>query len=201
MELTVVTSPEYFSGEGELINKLFASGLQSLHIRKPVGDLPKFSKLMESIDPVNYPLTVIHQHHEVAPVYGIRRLHYTEQHRKETSSAARKELLLEGYQLSSSVHEVGGIDQLEDFAYVFFGPVFNSISKTGYSSVIKAGFVLPPHATKIFAIGGVTAGNLKKLLEMGFDGAAILGAIWLSADPLAAVLQLMHSINETKKWT
>jgi thiamine-phosphate pyrophosphorylase len=196
MELTVVTPPEYFSGEGELINKFFACGLQSLHIRKPVSDLLKFNQLMKSIDPVNYPLTVIHQHHEIAPLFGIKRLHFTEQHRKETSSAARKGLLQEGYKLSSSVHEVEQLDNLEDFAYVFFGPVFNSISKTGYSSVLKAGFVLPPHTTKIFAIGGVTAGTLIKLQPMGFDGAAVLGAIWLSADPLAAVLQLMQSLNE-----
>jgi len=197
MEMTVITRPDYFSGEGELINKLFESGLQSLHLRKPVNDELSFKKLMSEIDPVNYPQLSIHQHHELAPVFDINRLHFTELHRKDMDAVERKELLLRGCRLTTSVHEFESIAELEDFTYVFFGPVFNSISKAGYSSKLKPNFVLPAHKNKIFAIGGITAGNLFKIKQMGFEGAAVLGAVWQqTADPVAAAIQLIKSINQ-----
>ena len=67
-----------------------------------------------------------------------------------------------------------------DFDYAFFGPVFSSISKINYISVIEddLNLSLNKTSTKIIAIGGINEENIKNVFDMGFDGAAVLGAIW-----------------------
>jgi len=49
---------------------------------------------------------------------------------------------------------------------------------------------------KIFALGGVCAENLKALKKMGFAGAATLGNIWLSKNPLKTFLEMKAKLEE-----
>lgn len=192
MELVVVTPPDYFEGEGQLINALFTAGLDLLHLRKPENDEEKFRKLMLAIRPEYYPAVSIHQHHELAEEFSVKRLHYTEQHRKLMGDACLDELRGQGFCLSSSVHD---LEEVPDLDYVFYGPVFDSISKTGYNSVLDTDFVLPSHTVKIFAIGGVKAGRLEQLKAMNFDGAAVLGALWHREDsPLAEFKKIRKAL-------
>lgn len=195
MELLVVSPPVYFEGEAALFNQFFAAGLSLLHLRKPEQDALKFRKLMQEIDPGYYPQIVIHQHHDLAHLFSLERLHFKEEERKRIDQAQFSAMKTAGFRLSSSIHDLDVLQELEHFDYAFYGPVFNSISKPGYSSVLKADFTLAPHETKIFAIGGVTAGKLKQVKEMGFDGAGLLGAIWHAPDgPLAAFNKIQQTL-------
>jgi thiamine-phosphate pyrophosphorylase len=77
---------------------------------------------------------------------------------------------------------------------VLFGPVFSSLSKPGHGPAadfpwaelasLLAG--ARPRAARILAIGGITAARLPRCRELGFDGAAVLGAVWGAPDPVAA---------------
>lgn len=197
MELIVVTLPEYFEGEAKLINQFFAEGLGLLHVRKPVDDPAQFRLLMKEIDPEYYPLISIHQHHELAEEFAIQRLHFKEQQRRELPADAIEHFLAAGFFLSTSVHDLPVIPELNSFDYVLYGPVFNSISKAGYHSVLAEGFVLPSVSTRIFAIGGVEAQKLKQLKNMNFDGAAVLGSLWhQEVSPLEALKNLLITIKE-----
>jgi thiamine-phosphate pyrophosphorylase len=199
MELIVVTPPDYFKGEAVLINRFFAEGLSLLHIRKPINDQEKFRKLMMEIDAKYYPRISIHQHHELAGEFSLERLHFTEQQRKALPVADFPDLAARGFHLSSSVHDPGAIDEPAGLDYVFFGPVFNSISKKNYDSVLDEAFILAPHHTKVFAIGGVSAGRLQTLKQMNFDGAAVLGSLWhQTVSPLEELKNLMKAINEIR---
>lgn len=60
-----------------------------------------------------------------------------------------------------------------DWDFLLLGPVFDSISKAGYKGRHFSN--IPRNA---IAIGGITPSNLEKLQQMGFYGAAMLGAIW-----------------------
>ena len=196
MELIVVTPPTYFEAEGKLINDYFDAGLEVLHIRKPDQERVQFTSLMSEIRPEFYPRIAIHQHHDLAKEFGLRRLHFTEQQRKAQSAGKLHELAVAGYRLSSSVHQIDTFAGLEEFSYVFFGPVFDSISKKGYKSKLKEGFVLPPHKQKVFAIGGAHAGRFKEINSMNFDGAAVLGSLWhMDVPPLRALTIMMNEIK------
>ncbi|MET4140241.1 thiamine phosphate synthase [Pedobacter sp. UYP1] len=180
MELIAVTRPDYFQGEGELINGLFEAGLQLLHLRKPENNEAEFMRLMLEINPDYYRAISIHQHHELANRFSIRRLHYPEKLWKLTSQQKRTELVTEGFHLSRSVHEWALLEDTAFLDYVFFGPVFNSISKVGYQSIVDRDFSLSavPEGLKVFGIGGVTAALFQELRRMKFDGAVVLGALW-----------------------
>lgn len=197
MELIVVTPPAYFVEEGALINQFFAEGLQLLHLRKPGSDAAQFRQLMNDIDPVYYPQVVIHQHHELADEFSLNRLHYPEHFRKLLTKDEIGQLINDGFKLSSSIHELSILPDLGYLEYVFFGPVFNSISKKGYETKLAADFRLPPHELKVFAIGGVTALRLRQLQQMNFDGAAILGSLWHQQEtPLSVFKKLVKTIKE-----
>ena len=73
--------------------------------------------------------------------------------------------------------------------YVFLSPVFDSISKTGYAAAFPDGAELSDRLIcsryPVYALGGVTRERLEEVHALGFAGAALLGAVWEAADPVA----------------
>ena len=197
MELIVISSPVPVVEESMLLNNLFIAGLQCLHIRKPGADVKSVRGLINGIAPRFYHRLVLHQFHEIAADYGINRLHYTEQYRAATSAESRSVLKAKNYVLSTSIHDLTTLPLLQDFDYTFYGPVFNSLSKPGYESVVPAHFKLEKSDSpiQVFAIGGVTLSGLAKIKTMNFDGAAVLGAIWNEPhDAVSAFVQLKQHL-------
>ena len=45
-------------------------------------------------------------------------------------------------------------------------------------------------STEVVALGGITAQTLPDCQALGFDGAALLGAVWDASDPVAAFMAL-----------
>jgi thiamine-phosphate pyrophosphorylase len=174
--IIIISNPEPVTDESTIINDLFDAGMELFHLRKPEITKEKLKTLLLKIGAEHYSKIALHQHHELAEEFGIKRLHYTEKIRMEL-----KEFKKENCVLSTSVHSMKDYKSLSpDFEYAFFGPVFNSISKINYTSVIADGFKLSQYktSTKIIALGGIDEENVDKSFEMGFDGVAVLGAIW-----------------------
>ncbi len=182
IEIIVISRPDYFEGEAVAINRLFADGMGILHLRKPANDPARFRELLSGINPLFYSRIAIHQHHDLAGEFSIRRLHYPEKFRQSTALAVLEGQSQNGFVLSSSIHQLSQLPDLPFLDYVFYGPVFNSISKPGYKSVVDPGFRLPIRSSgpKVVAIGGITNASLETVKQMNFDGAALLGAIWAS---------------------
>lgn len=179
MQLIIISHPDQITNEAAIINQLFEAGLTRFHLRKPGWDEKQLVDLLKQIDDAFYPHIGLNQQHHIASDFDIKRLHYTEKHRLDTEQG---ELILqkkEDYVLSTSIHDITELSSLASFDYTFFGPVFNSISKPGYQSQLQDDFRISPNtATKVIALGGVEYANLDKLKHMGFDGVAVLGAIW-----------------------
>jgi thiamine-phosphate pyrophosphorylase len=192
MELIVISNPIPVVDETILINNLFMAGLTCFHIRKPGADAKSLRELINGIAPRFYDRIALHQCHELAPEYGIKRLHYTERDRKNTSNKSRAVLKATAYVLSTSIHDLTLLPSLSDFDYTFYGPVFNSLSKPGYRSALPENFKLNKTGIplKVMAIGGILPANLTTVKAMNFDGAAVLGAIW--TQPQQAVTTLKY---------
>ncbi|WP_183561448.1 thiamine phosphate synthase [Mucilaginibacter sp. SP1R1] len=191
MQLIVISNPDAIANEARIINQLFEAGLTRFHLRKPAYDAGQIVHLLNQIDEQYHYRIVLHQHHAVAQDFNIERLHYTEQHRQNTDA---EQLTLQnycGYILSTSVHNLAALQQLKWFDNVFFGPVFNSISKPGYETTLPADFALDKKdiAVKVIALGGVEAANLCQIKAMNFDGAAVLGSIWNNPELAVANLK------------
>lgn len=175
MSFIVISDPLGFEQEADLINQLFEAGMPLFHLRKPDMDINDYTQLISSIDPVYYDRIALHQFHELANNFPlIKRLHYPEKFRKE------------GYKyndtnvLSTSIHSLHELHKLEHFDYTFYGPVFNSLSKPGYMGLASVKLKLPVDnkRIKLIALGGIDLDTVEKVKPMGFDGIAVLGAIW-----------------------
>lgn len=74
------------------------------------------------------------------------------------------------------------------YDYAFLSPIFNSISKKGYYSPFDLEVVkdfLHNRPEKLIALGGIDEDKVETVKATGFGGAALLGAIWQSEDPVA----------------
>ncbi|WP_183574375.1 thiamine phosphate synthase [Mucilaginibacter sp. X5P1] len=181
MELIVISNPRPVADESIIVNNLFQSGLKYFHIRKPKSDIQTVRELINGIAPRYYDRISLHQFHEIAQEYGIKRLHYTESARVGSNQQQLQSKVDDGFILSTSIHDISILQALTCFDYVFYGPVFNSISKPAYQSKLPADFKLDKIniKTRVMALGGVEACNLTRIKNMGFDGAAVLGILWI----------------------
>ena len=193
MQLIVISHPNIVANEAQLINQLFETGLKRFHLRKPDWDEKQLIDLLGQIDDAFYPHIALHQHHHITTDFNIKRLHYTEKHRLDTEPDKLIFQKEEGYVLSTSIHLDKDLRSFKNFVsltqnitdtsplfdYMFFGPVFNSISKPGYQGQLPDDFrLLPNTAIQVIALGGVEQSNLHQLKTIGFDGVAVLGTIW-----------------------
>jgi thiamine-phosphate pyrophosphorylase len=114
----------------------------------------------------------------MAEEFGITRLHFSEQKRKEITDWKP----YSGFTLSTSVHSIEDFNALPNcFEYTFLSPVFPSISKAGYVSgknLLGEVQKRTNFDVKLVALGGITNENKQLATDSGFDGVAMLGAIW-----------------------
>jgi thiamine-phosphate pyrophosphorylase len=181
MKLLAISDPEFIPDEAEIINSLFREGLVCLHLRKSASTQSDMKELLSKIGTNFIDRIAIHQHHHLADQFGITRLHFTEKDRKLASEKSLEYLKSEDYLLSTSIHDLNEMSSLSTlFSYTFFGPVFDSISKSGYKSALPAEFFLGEETKRmpVIALGGIDITNLEKVEAMNFDGAAVLGALW-----------------------
>jgi len=179
--LIVISNPSPIENEANIINALFEGELEILHLRKPEATEGEIRRILDGINASYHPKIALYNHHQIANEYGLKRLHFTEAKRQETLEEKLIELTEAGFTLSTSVHSIAEYKELPSaFAFTFFSPVFNSISKSGYVSSIPEDFVFPVEVgkPKVIALGGIEASNVRQVVKMDFDGVAVLGAIW-----------------------
>lgn len=198
MQLIVISSAAHIAGEAAIVNNLFDVGMSRFHLRKPGNDAYQTRTMLDKINPVFYNRIALHQDHGIAHEYGIKRLHYTEKMRIQATADDLDDRRAKGYLLSTSAHEPSVLPVLSAFDYLFFSPVFHSLSKTGYRSSLPPGFHINKRDIKplVIGLGGIEAQHLPAIKAMGFDGAAVLGAIW--AEPGKAVRTFENLLNIIK---
>lgn len=93
-----------------------------------------------------------------------------------------------GFAITTGYHTISSLKSNDYlFEYVFLSPVFDSISKIGYRSTFNEDSLkqaVHASACKVIALGGIDEGKIEKAAQLGFDGVALLGAIWSAADPV-----------------
>ncbi|MCL3780849.1 thiamine phosphate synthase [Prolixibacteraceae bacterium JC049] len=180
MKLILITYPDCFESEALILNELFDKYTFGLHLRKPGASEREICQLLDQIKPAHYSKIVIHNHPEIARVYGIR-IH--------TSGVFRDKI--EGA-VSTSFHSIEEAMQYDGvYEYVFLSPIFSSISKYGYEKNWNRGelmnFLQKDRKTELIALGGIDENRITEVAEMGFDGCALLGAVWSNTNELDVI--------------
>ena len=176
MYLIIITEPQFTDNEAAIIAQLLHWGVDLMHLRKPESSADELAKLIEAIPTAYHNRLVLHDHFDLAAHFTLHGLHLN---RRNSVLPPNHEGMV-----SQSCHTLDEVKACKTkYDYVFLSPVFNSISKLGYTSAFtpkalseakKQGLI----DQKVVALGGITAANIDKTKYYGFGGVALLGDIW-----------------------
>ncbi len=184
-----IFTPEHdFNRESEIVTRLFDIGLETLHLRKPFHSKADLISYLNKIPSAYHSRIVVHQHYELSTLFGLKGNHL-----KSSFQG-----LIPSKLVSRSFHSYQEInDWKSPLEYGFLSPIFNSLSKEGYySPFVREELIniIPQFNIPIIALGGVAESNIGECKKMGFSGAAVLGSVWQSTDPIMAFNQLIRII-------
>ena len=194
----VITSPSFFPGEAAFIHRLFAHGVDIVHLRKPGATAEECARLLDGLTSDDRRRIVIHDFFELAQPYSLKGIHLN----------ARRSTVPDGYEghVSRSCHSLEEVKRYKDACdYVFLSPIFDSVSKQGYASAFtdatlrqasKDGII--DH--KVVALGGVTPDKIDYLQQLNFGGAAMLGCVnSLAALPESRQIEVVKVVRQSVK--
>ena len=178
MDLIVISHPESFHNEEQLIVRFFQLGLQRFHLRKPAWGREQIEQLLREIPAEYYPRIVLHDQFDLAEKYHLGGIHFT----AKTKVKIEQWVDFPGTKSISchSLEELQMFDNKVDYA--FLSPVFPSLSKPGYTGNLDlpkvSSFLRLQKKYSVVALGGVSDQTIRHCVQFGFDAVAILGAIW-----------------------
>lgn len=194
----VITSPSFIPDEASFLHRLFAHGVDIVHLRKPGATAEECAKLLDGLISDDRRRIVIHDFFELAQPYGLRGIHLN----------ARRSTVPDGWQghVSRSCHSLEEVKRYKDACcYVFLSPIFDSVSKQGYASAFtdetlreasKDGII--DH--KVVALGGVTPDKIDYLQQLNFGGASMLGSVNnLAALPESRQIEALKVVRQSVK--
>jgi len=191
-KLIVITPESNHPKEIKLVISLFKNGLQLLHVRKPNFTETELNAYLQQIPKKFYKRIVIHSHYKLANEFNLKGIHLTEQARKGKHISSSYKII------STSFHNTADIlRSRRKYEHVFLSPIYNSISKKGYTSNFDLE-ELRPFSQKhknIIALGGITTQNIKTIQQAGFFGAAVIGSFWQSKNPEKSYKELLSKIK------
>lgn len=180
--MILISSPRMRSGEAGDLEEMFDFGLERLHLRKPDHSAKDVSKILDKLPEKYLKKIVLHRVPELLEKYPLAGYHHTSQEKlhEVTGSCSR------------SFHKISNLrESKEKLDYSFFGPVYNSISKQGYGPKVSIDSIREYFSSENyipgFALGGIRRNKVRNLLEIGFSGVALLGAVWGRQDPVHAL--------------
>lgn len=175
----VITLPRVMEGEAEaeaLLEICKEPCAPIVHIRKPESDEEEVERLLGRLKESGCDMSrlTIHYNEPLARRYGLGGVHLRGEEMEKGAG--------EGLRKSLSTHSWKEVQQYAGRVdYLFISPLFDSISKPGYRSGLdpKETFCrLEHHDGRVVALGGISADTMTEVERLGFDGAAVLGAVW-----------------------
>jgi thiamine-phosphate pyrophosphorylase len=185
--------------ERAVVGTMLAAGLERYHVRKPDWSPAEMAEWLSGLPVAWRSRLILHGNEQLALRCWLGGRHWRD-------DASAPPVPVPGDFASRSCHDLAILrSSLGRYDAVFFGPVFASISKPGRGP--RAGFDFAAltallaarspaqRRTVVYALGGVRPENVPQCHAMGFDGVAVLGAVWQDPDPLPAFLRLQSALG------
>lgn len=172
----VITHPHQVKHEAEAIVALLDAGVSYVHVRKPGWTDVQVTSLLASIPTLYHPQLTVHYHHALSAHFGIGGLHHSRHHAVVDARNCR---------VSRSCHALDEVRECNNqYDYLLLSPIFNSISKAHYQAKFQhdelraflSGRMID--APPVIALGGISVATAPVARQLGFDGFALLGAVW-----------------------
>ena len=168
-----ITPEEILPGEAKMITTVLSAGWDMVHLRHPRATTADMRRLIESIPQQFHRQLRLHGHFVLTNEFNLGGLHLN-------SRCPQPPECYNGA-VSRSCHtvdEVRTAAEAKAFDYVTLSPVFNSLSKQGYSAAFTPEEIAEAtsvEGVKLIALGGITPATAALAKDMGFDGFAVLG--------------------------
>jgi thiamine-phosphate pyrophosphorylase len=189
-QLILITPEQNHPDEVRIIEELCHKFNVSIHVRKPKYTVQDYRKYLLSFTSKQVMASfVLHDHHELVHEFSVKGIHLKERDRLRQIDPTLQDRIV-----STSLHNIPDIIGLEDmYSYVFFSPIFESISKKSYGIDMsledlqrKVAEFKKRSSVALIGLGGISEETISTVKKSGFDGAALLGAVWTSKDPVRA---------------
>lgn len=188
MKIIVISPESEDSREHAVLADLFAAGLTDYHLRKPAWSRDAVAAWLRVLPGEFHGRVVLHSHHDLAAEFAVGGVH--------NAPAGAPSALVRSHAVHC-LNELRGL--LDARARLVLSPVFPSFSKPGYGPAFDHAdlrdILAQPRRAEVIALGGIDASRIAACRELGFDGVAVLGAVWQAADPVAAFRQLQTALN------
>jgi len=185
-KIVVITPETDHPTESQMLNILVKEYGCIIHVRKPNFDTERYKKYLQNN---NHLLShfVLHEHHYLSKEFQVKGIHLKKRDRKSPDSTFKGLNIV-----STSIHSIEESKTLmHPFEYIFYSPLFESISKQNYGTpktyevLSETVFELQKNTLiPIMGLGGINEENIELVKKSGFNGAALLGAVWLSKEPI-----------------
>ncbi len=174
-----ITPQENVFSEHRRITNLILSGeVEYFHIRKPFFTEEQMKEYLSRFDnPFVKERLSLHDYHHLALEFDLGGIHLNKRNPIPKEEYKNK-------RISVSCHSLEEINLWKHKAeYCFLSPIFDSISKQGYTSKfslkdLQQGFNDDILDDKVVALGGITYDNIDKLQGIGFKSFAMLSELW-----------------------
>jgi thiamine-phosphate pyrophosphorylase len=205
MKLLLISPQTDLPHEITTANRLLDMGLHRYHIRKPHYTTAQYQQYIEQILPQHRRRLVIHGSYELYNKLKIGGIHLNSAAR--TDKEVWEQLkAIPSSAISTSFHSWQEIDKNSfPYRYIFISPLFDSISKAGYKAAVAIPDISQTRkkaeknntfCPQIIGLGGINPQTISQLIQHDYDGAALLGTIWQSPDPIAAFVEVVLAINQ-----
>lgn len=188
MNLTVITSPDFLPEEQHVISKMLHEGAHYVHVRKPGASRDQLMGFLESFSAYELSKMILSGEREDFSDLSLGGFHTQRKLPFEKNSF-----------LSSSAHSLEEINDKKAWAkHIYISPIFPSISKPGYENqnLLKELESCNEIPENLVALGGIHKGNWWQVEKLGFKGAAVLGAIWNSHNPMHAFRKFIPLLKD-----
>ncbi len=180
MQTIGITTPWIGADEAVRIAEWLESGkIDYIHLRHPDADVRQVERLILRIPQHLRRRLTLHGHFSIAQKLDVGGIHLNSRHPEPPAWTRAYPL-----RVSRSCHSLAELDECHGLDYAFLSPIFDSISKHGYSSAFPPESLpalakaLADAPCRIIALGGVTPDAFPMLRRLGFAGGAMLGYLW-----------------------
>lgn len=174
--LLAITPPNATPKVVQRYNALLGAGLSMLLLRLPNATQEHYEACIRAIEPRYRSRVILADYFHLVPQAGLGGIHL-KQSRQAEWKRWQEEAQTE--RITASAHSLCELESLPFCpTLALLSPVFDSISKAGYSAAIELDECkkrLPKLPFPILALGGITPDNYTQALSYGFAGGATLG--------------------------
>jgi thiamine-phosphate pyrophosphorylase len=203
MKLVIITPARDIEDEQSLVTKMFESGLQTLHLRKPRYSTNRLKEYIKLIPEHFHDRIVVHTHHDLALKFKLKGIHLGKIHLSKRWRyffvRFRLRLRFDHVSKSRSYSRLQQLFAKEERTYDYFllGTMFNTMTGELYSGFYEAGLTnaLKTSGKKIIARGGTTASSIEKAKRYGFAGIAFNSYLWSAEQPYEKFLKILQEFE------